>query len=69
MASNSSTTRVPSRHDVLPSSTTSLGPRTAAKGLAGTTWCTTSQSNSMRSAARACLTELVSPSPRVRSST
>ena len=36
---------------------------------AGTTWRTTSQSNSMRNAARACLTELVSLSPRVSNST
>ena len=33
------------------------GPRTTEAGLLRTTWPTTSQSNSMRTAARCCLTE------------
>ena len=39
---------------VLPVFTTCLGPRTELAGLNGTTWPTTSQSNSMRMAARCC---------------
>ena len=41
---------------VLPRLTTCLGPRTAWAGLMARTWPTTSQSNSMRIAARCCLT-------------
>ena len=41
---------------VLPVRTTYLGPRTAAAGLTARTWPTTSQSNSMRTAASHCLT-------------
>ena len=36
--------------------TTCLGPRTELAGLKGRTWPTTSQSKSIRSAARCCLT-------------
>ena len=39
---------------VLPRRTTCLGPRTACAGLTARTWPTTSQSNSMRIAARCC---------------
>ena len=42
---------------VLPFLTTCLGPLTEAAGLTGTTWPVTSQSKSMRMAARCCLTE------------
>ena len=41
---------------VLPVLTTYLGPRTELAGLNGRTWPTTSQSKSIRSAARCCLT-------------
>jgi hypothetical protein len=41
---------------VRPFLTTCLGPRTEWAGLTSTTWPTTSQSNSIRSAARCCLT-------------
>src|SRR3954467_12753088 len=41
---------------VLPRRTTYFGPRTAYAGLTASTWPTTSQSNSMRTAARCCLT-------------
>jgi hypothetical protein len=44
------------------------GPRTAAKGLALTTWWRTSQSKRCRSAERACLTDAVSSSLRERRS-
>ena len=42
---------------VLPVLTTCFGPRTAWAGLVATTWPVTSQSNSMRMAARCCLTD------------
>ena len=45
------------RIGVLPRLTTCSGPRTTEAGLLRTTWPTTSQSNSMRTAARCCLTE------------
>ena len=41
---------------VAPVVTTCFGPRTAAAGFTGKTWLTTSQSPSMRRAARCCLT-------------
>ena len=41
---------------VAPFVTTCVGPRTAADGFTGITWLTTSQSPSMRIAARCCLT-------------
>ena len=41
---------------VLPFLTTYLGPRTAWAGFTSRTWPVTSQSKSMRSAARDCLT-------------
>ena len=41
---------------VLPVLTTCFGPRTELAGLKGRTWPTTSQSNSIRSAARCCFT-------------
>ena len=41
---------------VAPFVTTCFGPRTAAAGFTGRTWLTTSQSPSMRRAARCCLT-------------
>ena len=41
---------------VLPVLTTCLGPRTELAGLNGRTWPTTSQSKSIRSAARCCFT-------------
>ena len=41
---------------VLPFFTRYFGPRTACAGLASITWPVTSQSNSMRSAARCCFT-------------
>ena len=41
---------------VLPVLTTCFGPRTELAGLKGRTWPTTSQSKSIRSAARCCLT-------------
>ena len=44
------------RIGVRPRLTTCLGPRTTEAGLDRTTWPTTSQSNSMRTAARCCLT-------------
>jgi hypothetical protein len=40
----------------LPLLTTCFGPRTTEAGLARTTWPTTSQSKSIRTAARLCLT-------------
>ena len=52
------------RTGVAPLVTTCFGPRTAAAGFAGRTWLTTSQSQSMRIAARCCLT--VGDRPRVR---
>ena len=42
---------------VLPVFTTCFGPRTACAGLVATIWPVTSQSNSMRMAARCCLTD------------
>ena len=44
------------RTGVLPVRTMYLGPRTAAAGLTARTWPTTSQSNSMRTAASHCFT-------------
>jgi hypothetical protein len=41
---------------VLPAFTTCFGTRTACAGLVATTWPVTSQSNSMRMAARCCFT-------------
>jgi hypothetical protein len=41
---------------VLPRLTTCVGPRTAWAGLVARIWPTTSQSNSIRIAARCCLT-------------
>ena len=41
---------------VAPLVTTCFGPRTAAAGFTGRTWLTTSQSPSMRIAARCCFT-------------
>ena len=41
---------------VLPFLTTYLGPRTAWAGFTSRTWPVTSQSKSMRSAAKCCLT-------------
>ena len=41
---------------VAPFVTTCFGPRTAAAGFTGRTWLTTSQSPSMRIAARCCFT-------------
>ena len=42
---------------VLPVFTTCFGPRTACAGLVATIWPVTSQSNSMRIAARCCFTD------------
>ena len=44
------------RTGVAPLVTTCFGPRTAAAGFTGRTWLTTSQSPSMRIAARCCFT-------------
>ena len=44
------------RTGVEPLVTTCFGPRTAAAGFTGRIWLTTSQSQSMRIAARCCLT-------------
>src|SRR5271155_2692190 len=49
---------------VLPRLTACLGPRTECAGLIASTWPTTSQSNSMRTAARCCLTVGFSKSRR-----
>src|SRR5207302_8946073 len=45
-----------SLNSVLPFFTTYLGPRTAWAGFTSRTWPVTSQSNSIRTAARCCLT-------------
>ena len=55
--SNSARASSGERIGVRPRLTTWLGPRTTDAGLLRTTWPTTSQSNSMRTAARCCLTE------------
>ena len=44
------------RTGVAPLVTTCFGPRTAAAGFTGRTWLTTSQSPSMRIAAKCCFT-------------
>ena len=56
MLSNSWRASSGERIGVRPRLTTCLGPRTTEAGLLLTTWPTTSQSNSMRTAARCCLT-------------
>src|SRR6266849_3257491 len=57
----------PSSTGVLPVFTTWVGPRTDEAGLAGMTWPTTSQSNSMRIAASSCLTLGAAAAPCSRS--
>ena len=56
MLSSSWRASVAASTGVLPVRTTYLGPRTAAAGFTASTWPTTSQSNSMRTAASHCLT-------------
>ena len=52
---------------VLPRDALCFGPRTAAAGLCGTTWPTTSQSNSIRIAASCCFTVGAERSRPIRS--
>ncbi len=56
MAARSARASSRSSTGVLPFLTTCLGPRTACAGLISITWPTTSQSKSIRSADRCCLT-------------
>ena len=56
MPSSTALVSLAERTGVLPVLTTCLGPRTELAGLKGRTWPTTSQSKSIRSAARCCLT-------------